>query len=161
MWDGERIRARMAEKQLASDRYLLAPPVGDAEVRSFEARIGVTLPEEYRSFLLEVGNGPPRPSLGLRSLDRTVPDDVDPAAPFPHTEAWNPHDQAVTMTDDEYFDGRWAAGTITIFDEGCGHTCLLVLNGPARGTVWFDGRPGDYGIKPAGTYPEWFEEFLG
>jgi len=37
--------------------YLLNPPLVPSEVTAFEARYGLSLPGEYRSFLLEVGDG--------------------------------------------------------------------------------------------------------
>lgn len=35
------------------------PPVGEAEVAGFEQRLGLTLPDDYRRFLLEVNGGYP------------------------------------------------------------------------------------------------------
>lgn len=35
------------------------PPVGEAEIAAFEQRIGSTLPDDYRRFLLEVNGGYP------------------------------------------------------------------------------------------------------
>ncbi|HEY0698134.1 MAG TPA: SMI1/KNR4 family protein, partial [Micromonospora sp.] len=84
-------------------RFQLEPPLTATELADLEGRIRVRLPEDYRSFLLEVGRGGAGPYSGHFPL-RTVAgrwqwlgpaDDVDldrVADAFPHTEAYNPDD---------------------------------------------------------------------
>ena len=38
-------------------KYQLNPPASLADVEDFEQQLGCTLPEAYRSFLLQAGNG--------------------------------------------------------------------------------------------------------
>jgi len=50
----------------------LGPCLSETEVQTFEAHHGVQLPEEYRCFLLEVGNGGAGPLEGLLPLAESV-----------------------------------------------------------------------------------------
>src|SRR6266576_3533357 len=48
----------------AAHSYLLNPPLTESEIAAFEARHGLSLPGDYRSFVLEVGEPVPP---GLRA----------------------------------------------------------------------------------------------
>lgn len=48
----------------AAHRYSLNPPLAESEVTAFEARHDLSLPEDYRAFLLQIGDGAPAPSTG-------------------------------------------------------------------------------------------------
>jgi hypothetical protein len=77
------------------------PPLSEEAVRQFEAEHRVSLPPEYRGFLIHVGNGGAGPAYGLFKLGEM--DDGWGHAPwnegggfigvlsqpFPHTEPWN------------------------------------------------------------------------
>ena len=78
---------------------LFEPVLTPAEIAEVEAQLGVGLPDEYRSFLAEVGAGGPGPALHLTSLRRIdgrwgwVWDDdeerpwlLDPTGPFVETQ---------------------------------------------------------------------------
>ncbi|WP_442802772.1 SMI1/KNR4 family protein, partial [Streptomyces sp. CB01373] len=45
--------------------------LSEAEVRSFERQYGVTLPRDYRGFLMTVGDGGPGPYHGIWSLSES------------------------------------------------------------------------------------------
>lgn len=65
----------------AKHRYLLNQPLTQSEVTAFEARYGLSLPEDYRSFLLEVGDGGAGPFYGIFLLDRSRPSARDDLLP--------------------------------------------------------------------------------
>ena len=51
-----------------SHQYKLAAPAGEEAIQEFEKQQGIRLPEEYRDFLMLVGNGGAGPYYGtLRS----------------------------------------------------------------------------------------------
>jgi hypothetical protein len=51
--------------------FRLAPPLSESEVAEAETRWGVSLPADYRSFLLQVGAGGAGPGYGLSTLHGT------------------------------------------------------------------------------------------
>jgi hypothetical protein len=158
----------------------LDPPLPEHEVASLEARLGVTLPEEYRGFITGVGNGGAGPAYGLFTLGhalRASKLDEHPGllgTPFPHLEAYNPDtdpeviafwDRAdrgeVSEEEEDEQVRRQAAGTLALCDEGCGYLHLLVVTGPARGTLWMDSRGADAGFIPLGaTFLQWYERWI-
>ena len=108
--DWSQVRERVIAVEVAElrvrgrepSRYPIFEPVlTAAEIAEVEAQCGVALPEEYRTFLAEVGAGGPGPELSLTSLRRVngmwgwVWDDdeehpwlLDPSGPFVETEDW-------------------------------------------------------------------------
>ena len=56
----------------AAHQYLLNQPLTPSEVTAFETRHGLSLPGEYRSFLLEVGDGG-APARSTASSASTAP----------------------------------------------------------------------------------------
>ena len=77
--------------------YKLNPPIPVSTIEEFEARHGVRLPDDYRYFISEIGNGGAGPYYGLfpfgqqdDGLSWEQGDLVgDVSQPFPHVEAWN------------------------------------------------------------------------
>jgi len=50
--------------------FLLQPPLGEAELTEAEEQLGILLPSDYRTFLLEVGAGGAGPFYGIFPLRR-------------------------------------------------------------------------------------------
>ncbi|WP_422770592.1 SMI1/KNR4 family protein [Plantactinospora sp. WMMC1484] len=96
--------------------WALEPPLRPAELAELEEQLGVRLPEDYRSFLLEVSRGGAGPFYGLFPLrrvdgrwgwhgdggDLTALDTL--AEPFPHTAPFNPAAGLPEPPDPEEFD---------------------------------------------------------
>ncbi|MEV7179797.1 SMI1/KNR4 family protein [Kitasatospora sp. NPDC093679] len=55
----------------ATHGFRLDPVLAPAEVEALETRLGTTLPDEYRSFLLQVGAGGAGPCHGVYPVHRT------------------------------------------------------------------------------------------
>lgn len=144
--------------------YQLNPCLTESEVRAFEQKHSVKLPEEYRTFLLGAGDGGAGPGYGLFPLQETVISDESGylARPFPYIEWWNgmtppnwwdlPDAQELTptdtQTDADYFADSHVHGSLRLAHDGCGYYKHLVVSGPERGHIWEDGRAGDGGILP-------------
>ena len=161
----------------------------EGQISHVEHQIGCRLPEDYRRFLAEVGNGGLGPGIGLTPLgadsliDPRIPVDgqfkLNPSASFPYAGDWNflPLKQALEEQSPQldellvyYFDAARIDGTIHIADLGCGAIALLVLNGPQRGRVWLDFRGTYGGIAPATLrhddtdaldFLTWYDVWLG
>ena len=154
----------------AAHRYLLNPPLAEHDVTAFEARHGVSLPDDYRAFLIdEVGDGGAGPFAGVFRLDRSDRpachrEDLLPgilAGAFPHEVPWNELGDGGPQSEDDYFDPSRIRGSLNLSNQGCGYMVRLVLNGPQRGTLWEDGRSGDMGITPfRPDFATWYLEWL-
>ncbi|HEX6368908.1 MAG TPA: SMI1/KNR4 family protein [Longimicrobium sp.] len=127
--------------------YRLHPPLSGGELRAFEATHGITLPEDYRLFLREIGNGGPGPAYGLETLAAAA-EGCRPGIPFPFVQV--PSDDAEGLLDhwlDDY------PGVLSICHHGCAIYSYLVVNGPAWGTIW----DGDSAPQPAEVgFADWY-----
>ncbi|RZU73657.1 SMI1/KNR4 family protein SUKH-1 [Micromonospora kangleipakensis] len=178
-------------------RRMVPPPLSPAELAEAEAQLGVELPEEYRSFLLKVNRGGWKPVPELWQVDgrwqwkgREHDNALDLLdQPFPHTDAWNledfiePEPLREDFASQKEFDAAlrdwWrrgveieddpalTQGALFLDDRGCGFSTLLVVSGPARGSMWFDDRCVDGGLRPvlddAGErvgFAHWYRRFL-
>lgn len=125
-----------------SHRYQFNSCLTQSEVQAFEAKYNITLPEDYRNFLLEIGNGGAGPGYGLFKLEEALEEAIN--KPFPLKEAWNDLD----LEGKTYISRSWSQGTITIATYGCGIDALLVITGEQREKIWIDDRCSDGGIYP-------------
>ncbi|MGW0667159.1 SMI1/KNR4 family protein [Streptomyces sp. NPDC002746] len=144
-----------------------ASPLSEAEIREAEAELGIAFPEQYREYLLRQStggavnrlrrsaagwgwHGDSSTNYGLLTTDFPHPDSYcayedELDARRPPAEAFPDHDAyqaAWKQWDAEYevFQERKTSGAVFIQDNGCGFSTLLVVTGPHRGSVWFDGR---------------------
>jgi hypothetical protein len=161
-------------------RYQLTPPWSAERMRTFEARHGVQLPEDYWYFATKIGAAGAGPGYGLyepgtwdddpRSWERSRR--VGPLArPFPHQAAWNlPRERLANLSassdDDvtaaEYWAPAIACGAMPIASLGGGKQVLLVVTGAERGRIWIDDRAHDEGLAPEGglDFEGWYRAWL-
>jgi SMI1 / KNR4 family (SUKH-1) len=149
-------------------------PLTETEVEMFERKYRITLPEDYRGFLIHVGNGGAGPAYGIfrlgemdnhRDFARWEENDGFVGVlsePFPHTEAWNDLtgapdydledeaeiDRQAEAFEKKYFDAKYVNGAMPICHIGCALSRLLVLTGPERSHIWCDDRAGRTGLYP-------------
>ncbi len=159
-------------------RFVLHPVLAAAELVDLEQVIGARLPEEYRAFLLEVGNGGAGPGYGIERVERTTDGwqwtghGVTTAAklgvpfqPFDQ-QVYAEHDAKRPVESDfpdhgsfmeasrawvQRFDDlhdEETFGAIALSHQGCGYYWLLVVSGPEPGTVWDDSRAADMPLSP-------------
>lgn len=139
----------------------------------FETKYNVTLPDEYRDFLLHMGNGGAGPGYGVFPLGKHDGSgsklvrwkervEGQLATEFPLTAPWQPDLDAYpdSFESDEAEDAgherqearqyppEYEAGLLPICHHGCALRSYLVVTGQQRGQVWFDGRPDDEALRP-------------
>ena len=153
-------------------------PISNIVLLNIEKDFNVTFPEEYRRFLLEVGDGGAGPAYGLTPLrdslkyfrEKSYFDILE--CEFEHTEFFNDAESMVEadksnfrgeITDEE-LDRIFSyseSGTIDICDLGCAFYIKLVISGPTRGQVWRDDSATDDGTTPLGmSFLDWYEDWL-
>ncbi len=125
------------------------PVLTEEQIAIFEQRYEITLPEEYRRFLLEVGNG----GIGtLLPLDETSPEPGDIIHEFPAIE----YCEHVRMLDPSV-ESSVLNGTLAISGTLPSFTIRLIVTGPRRGQVWADYRNHDGPIMLVGnSFYEWY-----
>lgn len=176
-WDG--VRERVAALAAAGSaleihgfkghRFELHPVLSPTELAEVEREAGVRLPEDYRTFLLEVGSGGAGPGYGLERVERTVdgwqwrnsetPTDklrepfrpIDAAtadeheagrpkqADYPDLPSFDAADRAWLQYDERFYEAE-NFGAIALSHKGCAYYWLLVVSGPERGMMWDDCR---------------------
>jgi hypothetical protein len=165
--------ARLRAFGASGHRYRLGATIQESDLDAFEQEHGIQLPADYRMFLGMVGDGGAGPYYGLIPLASST-DHCLPAQIFPYTKAAFVLDPtALHLAPDEVetpqadqadlFDSL--PGVLRLAQEGCGYYAFLVVNGPARGTVWNDWRAADYGLLPTkltfiGWYRQWIDRSL-
>jgi hypothetical protein len=186
----EQLRSMDAALKLfgaGTHRYRFNPPLEPEAVAAFEASQALRLPEDYREFILNVGNGGAGPCYGIYPL---LPEGsihhgwsnkdharIDLSVPFPHAGDWDaawldeidwdagerPDDSLM----EEYLDTRHMAGSLCLCHRGCGDFWLLVVKGDERGNIWMDGRGNLSGIFPESgahgerlSFSQWYLNWL-
>lgn len=158
--EAQRARAAVTADRLGwplSERSLLSDPLDPAFVEEFERFHQITLPQEYRSFLLQVGDGGDGPGLAMRPLGAPFDDSLpwqegeiasgpdEPnrllAEPFAHVEAVELEPAEATP--------ETTAGGLYLFDHGCALWDLLIVTGGAAGQIWCDRVADGDGLGPA------------
>ncbi len=169
-------------RQQRPPQAALQPPLPESEIVRFETEHGITLPQDYREFLLSVANGGAGPGDGVNPLGTAYgmswgesPGLVgDLAMPFPCSEAWNdsPVDGSLSPEEqyrqqDRYWSSQHVSGALPICHLGCNLRQLLIVTGPERGHVWYDDCADWQGLYPdqsdSGarlTFIEWYRRWL-
>jgi hypothetical protein len=142
----------------AAHRYELRPTLSDLRIAEIEAAAGVRLPDDYRDFLLEVGDGGAGPCYGLVPFDQReqlalmqgVFSPSPPTAPSASTPSGSSARPTLLLP--------WN-GVILLSHLGCGYLAYLVVEGPHRGEVWLDvggnGSPRSIAPHFIAFYTDW------
>lgn len=164
----EQLRCLDSELRLSGAKvhqYVFQPCLTEEEVRDYERTAKISLPEDYRSFLITVGNGGAGPYGGIKG----IPDQFQRrslTAPFKYEfatldlsnyiaqiEALDQSDpdkfsEAYDSLTAQYWNEMTADGALYIADLGCNLRMFLVLNGPERGNIWHDATADLAGFSP-------------
>jgi len=160
--------------------YKFHSKISEKEVLKFEKNHKITLPDFFREFVLEFGNGGCGPSYGLMKINNGVldipsyPKDSDTITlsnQFRFKTFWNLEDFAednYDLWEKEYDSSKWCDGMLRICHEGCGYYVNLVVTGKERGNIWLDARVSEQGIYPINHFKnkaktsffEWYLNWL-
>ena len=134
----------------------MGPVLSEEEICSFEQKHGITLPEGYRRFLLEVGDGCDMFD-GFDFLPLNAERDFQNfSASFPFTEYVIEDDEPLS---DEFWE-QVTQGTLELIDIGDGQTFNLVITGPCRGEIWHFSEMGVQPCCQRQDFLGWFERWL-
>jgi hypothetical protein len=143
-------------------QYKIHPCLSSVQIQLFEQKYNTLLPNDYRNFLLEIGNGGAGPGYGLIGIgsESEFIEVIQPkdsnffAKSFPLKSSWNDLDVmvkskgSITVSIDEYLDDKFIQGTVPIAHYSSGIFARLVLTGEQRGNIWVDERSNCGGIYP-------------
>jgi len=137
---------------ITKHKFRLEPPLLESEVMAFEARYGILLPPEYRTFITSVGSSGAGPYYGflplVQATDHLNCDDdatckrkleaIFPLSDKVYKDDWLVEVGGVNWKERRYESESWDPfqGTMAICDQGCTYYAVLVLNGPQRGAIW-------------------------
>ena len=141
-------------QNLRTSNWLLNPPASEETVKLVESHLGVSLPTDYRRFVLEAGDGGAGPYSGLLPL------------------RWrNPATTAVSASPADG-DNKWISVSLCLLPFSCTGDCyltewnwvLLALNGPMTGRVYHYGigtrsEPVIHVTKHP-DFTSWYEDWL-
>lgn len=123
-------------------QFLFNPVASAAQVIAWETQNQLSLPEGYRRFILEIGDGGAGPCYGIRQGFTPNPLSVSAdevrlchlPSVFVTSETLN---ELPEPTDED--DMPHLRGNLMLFEIGCGAEGVLVMNGPMRGHVCLTG----------------------
>lgn len=136
------------------------------DVTALEREAGITLPQEYRRFVVEIADGGFGPGEGLLPVSAAIGDAPDlfgpPARPFcvePRDDGY--YRIAGAAPDDDVSD--LCGGAVLLAHTGCGCFDALVVSGEHTGEVWgIDSAFWQY-RRPDGSptrFLDWYEQWL-
>ena len=157
----------------STHEYRFNPYIPIGQLNLFEQKYKITLPQDYKAFISQIGNGGAGPYYGIYPLQS----DLGGNNPknkfdflkydFPHTEKWNFSDKIFQKIDDlveneeneisnffdlvymkEYYSEELTNGSLYLADYGCALRYILIISGKEKGNVWFDQRADRKGINP-------------
>lgn len=143
-------------------QYRLGPCLTDAEISEFERQHDSTLPDEYRRFLMEVGNGGAGPEYGLYKLGerqvQTTLQHFEDSVLIEQLWATAPtkYKSDPSVLSDFQMPTTFSK-FLPIANDGCTYQSVLILDGEERGNIWSGDFSGDPTLVPVdksfGTLP--------
>ncbi len=161
-----------------SHKYKVSAPASEETIQEFEEQEGIQLPEEYRNFLMFVGNGGAGPYYGLYGVETEKKELHDSHGtrlyrvreepviyPNMSVEEWDRVADQENMPGDGRQKGEEVypyVGVLPIGSQGCTLMTGIMLEGPYRGqVVYYDedfcGPP--FFVREKG-FLAWYERWL-
>ncbi len=148
----EQVKSKITEKG-----YTLHDPLSESQIRAFEVKHEIKLPQDYRDFITKIGcggDGPPDYNLDPFDIDEDFP---NLSKPFPFTTHW------IWELGDESNEGGMEdlnSGNICLGTDGCGVDWYIIVSGPQRGKIWMISGEGIQPLFPSRTFSEWYAAWL-
>ena len=151
-------------------QYRMNPPCTPEEIDLFEKQHDITLPEDFRLFLTEMGNGGAGPYYGIYPLNEcycnegtlNIPNNVRPGM---SRDEWS----CITKADEDLSDEDYNTlmtslfqGLLTIGTQGCSYESQLVVTGDYRGRIVYTDSElsGPFFYTYETTFLDWYERWL-
>lgn len=166
-------------------KYQINKPATIHEINTFEAKYSVQLPDCYRAFILEIGNGGNSymnsgagPFYGIYTLGEHLDEmtagnpssflkNESPLYPNLSDEDWSKICKILNndnVSDKDYYEEleRIFAGIMPLGSQGCSYLHGLVVNGPFKGRVINLEKSAE--LKPMfvheNNFLDWYERWL-
>jgi hypothetical protein len=156
-------------------------PLSNVEISKIENKISTALPEDFRAFLENIGEGGSGPWCKLANHNNILASDMDypdngqllPSNPFPLASAEflefddQMSEEAYVAAEDQFW-GNKEDGLIRVGNFGCAIFINLIVSGPERGSLWVR-DPNIHGVFPITLKNkpdsrvrvlDWFENWL-
>lgn len=156
-------------KHILKDVYL-NPPLPETEVEKFEKQHSISLPEDYRDFIINVGNGGDGPAeYGLLKLGEFKSNDVPNylnngykdklKKEFPFKDFWLWDGKEKECDFKEKLEST-EHGCLVLGNDGCGMYWLLIVNGDSKGQIWQTTEMGIQPCLPYLSFTQWYKNWL-
>lgn len=141
----KRLRQRDSRYQVfgaKQHRYRLNSCLSPEQIDALEQHYHLSLPEEYRLFLQDMGNGGAGPYYGIYPIERALQETFEDLLYDSPIKGPNYFQQpfvppsSVKMTEEQGTHSFF--GLLRIAEMGCDGYCYLVVSGEERGTIWTD-----------------------
>ena len=152
----KRIKQKIAKLEIE-----MGATLSEEEISRFEKQCNIRLPEAYRLFLKEVGDGCDEMLDGF-PLNRLTDIEIrDLSRPFllENEWIWESDDRPQSIISEE-METKVYQGELELIDTGCGTSYNLIVTGKCRGEVW---NFCDVGVQPCCERQDflgWFELWL-
>lgn len=117
-------------------KYELCPPIAEKNLLRLEKKFKISLPEDYREFITNIGNGGAGPSYGLYSIEGAL-GGKDPTYQYRASKVGDEINKNFVRPDEVSGDNFLSEnGTLILCQHGCANDDFLVLNDKEKGNVW-------------------------
>lgn len=133
--------------------YRFNKPLKADHVSEFEIQHGIQLPEDYREFILTVGDGGAGPNYGIKTLAES--------SKYSHLSVPFPWKAELTLSGDAEYD-LWETypGVLVSSERGCAYYDVLIVNGDAHGQIWSDFTAVDCPLSPThDSFLDWYVDW--
>lgn len=149
-----------------SHGFRLNNPLSEIDLKAFESRHNIRLPDDYRTFLAHAGNGGAGPYYGIFPLDKwdDYTDWVLDERPDNFLALPCPLHPQLKLTEgwEDFLEGGTAyQGTLSLGSQGCTYAMQLVVSGSAVGRVIYVDAEGQqpYLVREP-DFLSWYERWL-